>query len=91
MVAPFVVLQGDIPYSDVDTFQENARNLVEAIRETGAEPILFMAWPYERLGWITMDEIAQAHADIATELDVDVAPVGLAFQRASQERYLLHF
>jgi len=81
-----VVLQGDIPESDVETFQEHARNLVEAARETGAEPVLYMAWPYERKGWITMDEIAQAHADIATELDVAVAPVGLAFERASSER-----
>ena len=81
-----VVLQGGVPESDVETFQEHARNLVEAARESGAEPILFVAWPYERKVWITMDEIAQAHADIATELDVPVAPVGLAFERASSER-----
>lgn len=81
-----VVLQGDIPETDVDSFQQHARLLVEATRQAGAEPILFMAWPYDRLGWITTDEIAQAHSEIATELDVDVAPVGLAFQRASAER-----
>lgn len=81
-----VVLQGDIAESEVDTFKQHARNFVEATRETGAEPILFMAWPYERLGGLTMDEIAQAYAGVATDLDVDVAPVGLAFQRASDER-----
>lgn len=81
-----VVLQGDIPETDIDTFKQNARNLVEATRATGAEPILFMAWPYERLGWITIDEIADAHDEIATELSVDIAPVGLAFRRAADER-----
>lgn len=81
-----VVLQGGIPESDVATFKENARNLVEATRQSGAEPILYMAWPYERQGWITMEEIARAHAVIAAELDVPVAPVGLAFERASSER-----
>jgi hypothetical protein len=81
-----VVLQGDIPFSDVETFKENARHLIEAIRQSGAEPILYMAWPIESMGWITMDEIARAHADIATELDVRVAPVGLAFERALSER-----
>jgi hypothetical protein len=81
-----VVLQGDIPGSDVETFKENARNLIEATRQSGAEPVLYMAWPYERKGWITMDEIAQANADIATELNVRVAPVGLAFERALSER-----
>lgn len=81
-----VVLQGDIPESDVETFQEYARRFVEAINEAGAEPVLFMAWPYERLGWITLDEIAQAHFEIALELGVDVAPVGLAWQRAMAQR-----
>ena len=81
-----VVLQEDIPETDVDTFHEHARRFDAEIKETGAEPVLFMAWSYERLGWITMEEIAQAHRDIATELGVDVAPVGLAWQRAMEER-----
>ena len=33
-----------------------------------------------------MDEIAQAHFDIAAELEVDVAPAGLAWFRAMEER-----
>jgi hypothetical protein len=81
-----VVLQEDIPETDTDTFHRYVRKFVAAIRATGAEPVLFMAWSYERLGWITMEEIAQAHRDIATELGVDVAPVGLAWQRAMEER-----
>jgi len=81
-----VVLQEDIPETDVDTFHEYARKFVKEIKKTGAEPVLFMAWSYERLGWITMEEIARAHRDIATELGVDVAPVGLAWQRAMKER-----
>ena len=81
-----VVLQEDISLTDVDTFHEYARKFDAEIKETGAETVLFMAWSYERLGWITMEEIAQAHRDIATELGVDVAPVGLAWQRAMEER-----
>lgn len=81
-----VVLQEDIPETDVATFHEYARKFDAEIRAAGATPVLFMAWPYERLGWISMEEIAQAHQDVATELGVDVAPVGLAWQRAQQER-----
>ncbi|MBN2393923.1 MAG: hypothetical protein JXR84_24530 [Anaerolineae bacterium] len=81
-----VVLQEDIPETDVDTFHEYARKFVAEIEGTGARPVLFMAWAYERRGWITMEEIAQAHRDIATELGIDVAPVGLAWQRAMEER-----
>src|SRR5262249_9766801 len=33
-----------------------------------------------------MEQIAEAHRDAAKELGVDVAPVGLAWQRAMKER-----
>jgi hypothetical protein len=82
----FVVLQEDLPETDVDSFHEYARRFEKVIRESGAEPVLFMAWSYERLGWISQEEIVQAHDEIATELRVDVAPVGLAWQRAMEER-----
>lgn len=83
-----VILQGNIPRTDVDTFHEYARKFDAEIREAGAEPVFFMAWSFEVewFAWITMEEIAQAHRDIAMELDADVAPVGLAWQRATEER-----
>jgi len=81
-----VVLQEDIPETDVETFFVYARRFVELIRATGARPVLFMAWNYDRLGWISMDEIAAAHVTIATELDVEIVPAGLAWQRAAAAR-----
>lgn len=81
-----VILQGDIPETDVDTFQEHVRKFDEEINASGAKTVLYMAWDYERLGWISMEEIAQANHDIAKELGIDVAPVGLAFQRALKEQ-----
>jgi hypothetical protein len=88
-----VVLQEDIPEADPATgvakFHEYTRKFDAEIKKSGARPVLFMAWSYpssERLNWITMQEIAQAHRDIARELGIDVAPVGLAFQRAMKER-----
>ena len=81
-----VILQEDLPETDVATFREYARVFVDHIIANGSEPILFMAWPYERLGWITLEAIAQAHREVATELDVAVAPVGLAWQRSVDQR-----
>ena len=85
-----VVLQEDLPETDpatgVDTFHKLVRQFDAEIKKAGARTVLFMAWSYERPGWITMDQIAQAHRDIATELGIDVAPVGLAFQRVKKER-----
>lgn len=81
-----VVLQDDIPETNVDYFRQYARMFVNEVRKNNARPILFMAWAYQRLGWISMQEIAKAHRDLAKELSVEVAPVGLAWQQASRQR-----
>jgi hypothetical protein len=81
-----VVLQDDIPETNVDYFRQYARMFVGEVRKTKARPILFMAWAYQRLAWISMEQIARAHRDLARELNVEVAPVGLAWQLAAKER-----
>ena len=59
---------------------------VDEVRKNKGRPVLFMAWAYQRLGWISMQRIAEAHRNLAKELNVDVAPVGLAWQQASKQR-----
>ena len=80
-----VILQEDIPElkeHNVSPFAEHARKFNEEIRRASSRTILFMAWPYERLNWVTQAEIAQAHRELGREIGAPVAPVGLAFQRA---------
>jgi hypothetical protein len=79
-------LQEDIPETTVADFREYARKFVEEIRKNHGRPVLFMAWAYPKRNWISMAEIAQAHRDAAKELNVDVAPVGLAWEQASKQR-----
>jgi len=43
-----VVLQEDLPETDVPTFHEYARRFDAEIKKAGARPILFMAWSYQR-------------------------------------------
>ena len=84
-----VILQDDIPElteHSVAPFFEYARLFNQKIRGIGSKTVLFMAWPYERLNWVTLAEITQAHRDLGRELGVPVAPVGVAFQRALAER-----
>ncbi len=81
-----VVLQEDLPEINVSYFREYARRFVNEIRKTNSNPILLMAWYYPRLGWISTAEIARAHRDIAKELNVEVAPVALAWQRSIKKR-----
>ncbi len=81
-----VVLQEDLPETKVADFRKYAPMFVEEIRKTGARPVLLMAWGYRRLGWISTAEIAQAHREVGKELGVDVAPVGLAWERVMKER-----
>jgi hypothetical protein len=82
----FVVLQEDIPETDVERFHEYARLFVADIEEAGAVPVFFMAWEYARLGWIDTEEIAAAHEEIAAELGAELAPVGLAWADAMESR-----
>ena len=81
-----VVLQEDIPETTVASFREYARTFVNEVRTHEGRPILLMAWSYERLGWVSGDEIAQAHRGAAEELKVEVAPAGVAWQRSIRER-----
>src|SRR5262245_3611094 len=67
-----VVLQEDIPETNVENFREYARKFVDEIRKANSRPVLLMAWAYQRLGWISMEQIAQAHRDAGKELGVDV-------------------
>lgn len=84
-----VVMQDDLPeYTghNVTPFMVNGALFEKEVRQSGATPVIFMAWPYERLNWITLDEIIRAHKDFSAEHSVSVAPVGLAFQRALADR-----
>jgi hypothetical protein len=84
-----VILQEDIPElteHSVEPFFEHARLFDKEIRNTGAKTMFFMTWPYERLNWITLEEIAAAHRNISMELNASVAPVGNAFHLAQAER-----
>jgi hypothetical protein len=79
-----VVLQEDLPETNIADFHEYARRFVAEIRKTRARPILLMAWAYPRLGWISMEQIASAHRDAARELSEDVAPVALVAGRGGR-------
>ena len=80
-----------IPARSVEPFYASARVLDAAIRETGARTVLYMTWPERRHTWASLDDIADAHRQLATELGAAVAPVGVAMERAQAERPDLTF
>jgi hypothetical protein len=81
-----VVLQEDLPETTIADFRAYAPRFVEEIKKTGARPVLLMAWAYRRLGWISAEKIAEEHRDMGKQLGVDVAPVGVAWERILKER-----
>ena len=84
-----VILQEDIPElteHEVAPFFEQVRLFDREIRAAGGRTALFMAWPYERLKWVGLDQIEQAHRAISKELSLPVAPVGAAFRRSLETR-----
>jgi len=81
-----VVLQEDIPETNIESFYKYARKFDSLIRQSGARPVFFMAWAYKRLDWISMKEIASAHRTIGAQLGARIAPVGIAWEKAMKER-----
>ena len=81
-----VVLQEDLPETKITDFHKYAGFFDEHTREAGSRLIFFMTWDYQRLNWISMDEIITEHKRMARELDAEVAPCGYAWQRAMKER-----
>lgn len=81
-----VILQGDIPETTVDSFRNYSKKFVDLVRETGARPIVFMTWHYDRLNWISMHEIADAHLEVSRKMEVQVAPVGTAWTLSNKRR-----
>lgn len=80
-----VILQEDLPElkeHSIQPFFDFARKFNDEIQAASGRTVFFMAWPYERLSWISQDEIADAHRKIGKELGAAAAPVGLAFQRS---------
>ena len=86
-----VVLQEDLPETKVVDFHKYAALFDEHTREVGSRLIFFMSWDYQRLNWISMDEIIAEHKRMARDLDVEVAPCGYAWQRAIKERPKVDF
>lgn len=89
----FVVLQeqslwggqavdGRARLADPAQFHDAVRRWVALIRQEGAEPVLFMTWarrnPPEEFT-LVQQRLAAGYDDIAAELGIPVAPVGLAW------------
>ena len=84
-----VVLQGyskgPIGDGTAKKFRKAAKQLVRVIRRNDAKPVFFMTWAY-------IDEpemtalLDDAYTSIGKKLDAQVVPVGLAFERAIQQR-----
>ncbi len=84
-----VVLQGYLPGATTPTaapFLEYARRLHAEVDASGADTVLFMTGPQGRRDWARLDDFVDAHRRAEAELDVAVAPVGVAFENARAER-----
>jgi hypothetical protein len=84
-----VVLQDDLPEyggPSVESFKAEVRAFNQEILAKSGRTVLFMAWAYERLNWISQAGIATAHRSMGSELGISVAPVGLAFDASRAER-----
>jgi hypothetical protein len=76
-----VVLQNHSksPIEDRDAFDEYGQKFIDLVKESKAEPILYMTWaPFPELE--KTEAIAEAYSTLGERNGVKVAPVGLAFK-----------
>lgn len=80
--------QSQTPIINYYNFFEYAEKLNEEIKKSGAETIMFMTWerPDSVQYNVTTEAIDKAYTALGQQLDVKVAPVGLAFSNALRER-----
>lgn len=69
------------PLEELESFRTHARRLDEAIRRQGAKTVFYMTWA-KKSHPRSQKIIADAYGHIATELGADLAPVGLAWEKA---------
>ena len=81
-----VILQGHSlgPIDEAERFSEAVRNHSEVIRDAGAEPVLFMTWAYTDRSEMT-SLLYDAYTRLGKDLGAQVVPVGLAFERVTNE------
>lgn len=81
-----VILQGHsneaILASKKDRFEAGLKRAVDIVKEQNLEPILFMTWGYANDKEMA-NKVTEAYIQQGKKLGVRVAPVGIAFQKAS--------
>lgn len=86
----FVILQdqSQTPVLDPQKFFESVRDFDVEMRASGAHTILLMTWerPDSVGAGVTTEHLAAAFLGVGRELDVLVAPAGLAFSRSLEQR-----
>jgi len=74
---------GPINADSNKVFRNVVLEMSELIRSRGAEPILWMTWPYAGEPAMT-SQLFNAYTAVATEAGVRMIPVGLAFDRVNK-------
>jgi hypothetical protein len=77
-----VVLQDDLPEypgnrEPLESFGEAVSSFTPVIRSIGADPVIYMAYAYNRIKQVTQRDIYAAHKDVQNEQKIKVAPCGL--------------
>jgi hypothetical protein len=86
----YVILQeqSQTPVINKTKFYNLVRKFDEEIRSSGAKTILLMTWerPDSKQLGVTTENLAATYTTLGKELDVKVAPAGLAFARSIRDK-----
>jgi hypothetical protein len=85
-----VILQEDMPEltprnsQGINNFYENAELFIEDIQKVGATPMFYMTWEFQRLNWISQQQISDAHRQMWQKHGINSAPVGDSWSLADK-------
>ena len=71
----FVILQEDLPETNLEHFLDFGQRFVKLVREQNSVPIFYETWAYDRIPTVTDEDIAEAHRILCSNLHVPHAPV----------------
>ena len=83
--------QSTLPIKNSNRFHENVREFVPAMKQRGAEMVLFLTWA-RKMEPENQRLLTDSYNKIGTELGATIVPVGIAWQKllAKHDKPVLH-
>jgi hypothetical protein len=85
LLQDYLFKPGGVRGEDESEFRESVNKFYQLVGKGKARCILFMPWHFNEAGALPIEDIARIHAEVARDLGIQVAPIGLAWAKSEKE------